>query len=123
MPDCKDLTDIDQNPPCNEKELACPKPRLPTIAAVESPNRSACDLRARDSYSCLRMVSTFPWTGFDGSINRPAFNMLISSQILIESTIPWMRSDASGVSGAFCTIDKGKGIVFRWRVHWCVAGQ
>jgi hypothetical protein len=29
MPDCKDLTDIDQNPPCNEKELASHEAQAP----------------------------------------------------------------------------------------------
>src|ERR1017187_7319176 len=50
------------------------KLRLPTIAAVESPTRSARDRRARNSCSCFKIVSTCPCIGFEDSIERPPHN-------------------------------------------------
>jgi hypothetical protein len=61
MPDCKDMTDINQNPPCNEKELACHEAKAPD----DSRGRITKPLRMRSACKELLLV---PYDGLDTSV-------------------------------------------------------
>src|SRR5580692_3988158 len=94
MPDCEDLTGIYKNPHCNEEELACHEAQAPDASS----NRVSQPLSMGPACKGLLLV---PQNGFDISVHgvrwlhyKPAFIILNSSQILIESTVPWMPSDA-----------------------------